>query len=548
MSEGDAWGPGGPSEPLSLGESESEEEPTEEPEEEEEEPEPESEPLEEVGEEERFMGSVYEAMGKGEYAFLPVFGFNESNIAARKYAVKNGFHDDDTVINIREDEPLTIGGRELTWWEEDSIMPKHPYMLVNPLGFASVDPDVHNFRDVFRVSKGDQFVFSDSGGYQLMSMTGEDGGTEAKIVLSRDEHSFTDYRIYPERLIEWQVENADAGATIDFPPYNISGSSNFPEAVEHTPEWKEFFQMRKGKSFDMTQRMATRLSELREEGNEQAEDYIFTPVIHGKPHPTDTQKYLREWHQDMLDASMSSGVKPRGWVLKPEPSRSFGQIAMHLGFASEHLQDADYVHVLMVGGLLQKTLLQYYAMKSDHFVTSDASSYASGGKRRQFDLPKTATRRSVIISSRDEDDDNAAQNPNHLDRYPCRCQVCSTVEKEQGFEFVTDGSGSARSVSLNLHNLQQILNVERTLGALLREDDVQIVETGGEPTGSEFWRYLSTMARDKSVEDLYRAMDYVRLACDEGLDVANETYRIKWELSDGKTIDRGVDSAGNADW
>jgi hypothetical protein len=544
------WGPGSPSEPLSLRERGSEDEQGKEPEESEESLSEQSEADErrqrELREyEERFEGTGRSMLRHGEYAFLPVFGFNESNVAARKYAIKYGFEEDGSVINVRDDEPLEIGGKELTWWEDNSIMPKHPFMLVNPLGFASVDPDVHNFRKVFRVAKGEHFVFSDSGGYQLMSMTGEDGKTEARIVESRDEHSFTDYNVYPERLLEWQVANADAGATIDYPPYNLSGSGSFPDKAEWGPEWLDFYDMRRDKSAGMTERMSTRLREMRDEGNDQAEDYIFMPVIHGKPDPNIPHRLIEKWHRSM-DAA--SEVDPNGWVLKPEPASNFGQIALHLGYANQHLQDADYIHVLMVGGLLQKTLLMYYAKKSDHFVTSDASSYAAGGKRRQFDLPKTATRRSVIISSRDDDEDNAAANPNRLDRYPCRCAVCSTVEQELGFEFVTDGSGSARSVSLNLHNLQQTLNVERTLDALLREDEVTLVETGGEPTGSEFWRYVKTLSSEKPVYDLYRAMDYVRLAVDEGLSVANDTYRIKWEKSDGKSIDRGTDSAGETNW
>lgn len=559
MSEDGAWGPGAPSMPLSRSESDSLPEQGEGPDNGEEPPETESEPPEETEREmpedqseiydyERFEGSGYNAMRLGEYGFLPVFGFNESNIAARKYAVEHGFEEDSTVINVREDEPLMIGGKELTWWEDNSIMPKHPFMLVNPLGFASVDPDVHNFRDVFRVAKGEHFVYSDSGGYQLMSMTGEDGGNEAKIVDTPEEHNFKEYRVYPEELVEWQVQNADAGATIDYPPYNISGKSSFPDAVEWGEEWFDFFEMRMEKSAQMTERMANRLSTLRGDGDEQAQDYIFCPVVHGKPHPNDTHSNVMYWHEAMRESAERGGIEPRGWTLKPEPASNFGQIAMYLAYAAEYLQEADYIHVLMVGGLLQKTLLMYYAMNSDHFVTSDASSYAAGGKRRQFDLPKTATRRAVIISSRDDEDENAATDPTYLDRYPCRCTVCSTVEGELGFEFVTDGSGSARSVSLNLHNLQQTLNVERTLDALLREEDATIVETGGDPTGCEFWRYVKTVAQPKSVRDLYRAMDYVRIAQQEGLEVANSTYKVKWSKTGGVSINRGSGSAANADW
>lgn len=548
--ESSDWGPGTADlsqerrEAREQAESDNDDEEGAEPSESEESPEEQSEAPEQkttLGEfeapEDQAGNSVYDAMRRGEYGFLPVFGFNESNIAARKYARDRGIEDDDTVINQRDDEPLMIGGKELTWWEDESIMPKHPMMLVNPLGFASVDPDVHNFREVFRCEKGNQFVFSDSGGYQIMSMD------EAEIVDSIEDHQFTDYRIYPEELLTWQTQNADAGATIDYPPYNISGDSNFPDKMEYNQEWMDFFVKRKYQSGEMTGRMAARLRELRDEGDAHAEDFIFSPVIHGKPHPDETHKLVSDWHNEMEVSANENGIEPRGWVLKPEPASNFGQIALMLGYAAEHLQDADYIHVLMVGGLLQKALLIYYAKNSDHFVTSDASSYAAGGKRRQFDLPKTATRRSVIISDRDEEDDNAAMNQNKLNRYPCRCAVCSTVENDVGFEFVSEGSGSARSVSLNLHNLHQILTVERTFDALLREEEADIVETHGDPTGCEFWRYLSSMAQDRRIEDLYKAMDYVRIAQEESLEAANDTYRIKWSKQDGSTIDFGGDGA-----
>lgn len=486
-------------------------------------------------------GTVMDAIDEGEYGFLPVFGFNESNIAAKKYQEEHNV--DHGGINV-DDTPMEIGGKELSWWEDESIMPKHPYILVNPMGFTYVKPKFYDFRETFRFRKGDQFLFADSGGYQMMTQE------EAEIVEDKDSVDFKRYKINPEALLDWQVANADAGATLDFPPYNISGDSAFPDAISDTGDWREFFARRKDKSGDMTLRMATRLSELRESGDHQANDFIFAPVIHGKPDASrKTEDLIRDWHMTMRNMAAMADIEPRGWVLKPEPASNFGQVALHLGFAAEYLEDAEYLHILMVGGLLQKTLIQYYAMHSDQFVTSDASSYAAGGKRRQFDLPKTATRRAVIISDRSEEEENAAMNPTRLDRHPCRCQVCSIVGDEVGFEFISEGSGSARSVTLNLHNLQQSLMIERTLDALLREEETQIVETGGEPKGCEFWRYVRSMGRDDRIEDLYRAMDYVRIAIEDGLDAANDVYHIKWQKSNGSTITRGKPgSASEGDW
>lgn len=497
-------------------------------------------------------GTVDDVLSRGEYAFLPVFGFNEGHVAVRRFVERAALDEEDwweedgTEGKMFDDgeEPTRIDGKELSWWEDNSIMPKHPFMLVNPVGFTTADADARDFRDLFRVAKSEQFVFSDSGGYQLMSMD------DARIVDNREEHEFQELDVYPEQLLEWQVHNADAGATIDFPPYNISGDANFPDAVKLTSDWEEFFERRRKKSADMTKRMAGRLRELRGEGDEEALDYIFTPVIHGKPHPKDTHRYVEQWHDEMYYAAENAGVIPRGWVLKPEPSHSFGQIAMHLGYASEWLVDqCDYIHVLMVGGLFQKTLLMYFAQNTDVMVTSDASSYAAGGKRRQFDLPKTARRRSVIITNRTDDErEDATMDAHRLDRYPCRCAVCSTVEREHGFEFVTEGTGSARNATLNLHNLHQALSVEQTLSALLREEDADIAGPGTEPVGSEFWRFMSTLTGEKRLKDLHRAMSYIEMALDEGLAAANTRYRILWDTSGGRTVVPASGSGAETDW
>lgn len=94
---------------------------------------------------------------------------------------------------------------------------------------------------------------------------------------------------------------------------------------------------------------------------------------------------------------------------------------------------------------------------------------------------------------------------------------------------------------MNLHNLHQALNIERTLDALLREQDIEIVETDGKPSNAEFWRLLNTIGQEKRVADLYRAMDYVRLSVEKGLSTAERQYRIYWERDQGVSISR----AGN---
>lgn len=542
------WGPGTPDSPLKRAE------PPQEAIEEEDAQSPSEEDQTSSGAQESRQSDIYEydrgdrrkgasrdLVIPGEYRFLPVFGFNEGFVCTRRYRERTGAFEG---IDDENDEPTTIADKELTWWESNSIMPQHPYVLINPVGFTTANADEDDFRDVFRLGKGEQFVFSDSGGYQIMSMADEG----ADVVDDREEHGFQDLKVHPERLLEWQVRNADAGATLDFPPYNISGDKSFPDAVTHSEDWAEFFAERRDISTDNARRMARRLAELRQTGDNEAEDYMFCPVLQAKPHPVDTHKYVRSWHESIETAINDEGIDADGWVLKPEPAHSLGQIAMWLGYAAEELTDVDYIHVLMVGGLLQKCLLIYYATQTDHFVTSDASSYASGGKRRQFELPMTGRRRSVIITNRDDEegaDDDI--EPTRLDRYPCRCQVCATVEEHHGFEFITGGTGSARNATLNLHNLQQALTIERTFDALLREEDTSIVEQGGKPEGVEFWRLISNMATEKRVNDLYDAMGYVKTAINHDLDEANGRYNIEWDSDIGRTI-RPIRSKDAGDW
>ena len=448
---------------------------------------------------------------QSQYAFLPVLGFNEAQIAKKQHQGE-------------EDVKTSIGGYELSWWTDGSITPKHPYLLVNAVGFTTVNPDAQDFREVLGYGE-DHFVFADSGGYQLMSRD-----ADAQVVRQRDDHDFQDCKIYPERLLEWQVENADAGASLDFAPYNISGDSSTPDAESFSENWRSFFYDQQHWSAKMTARMSSRLQELREQGHEDADDFLFCPVIQGKPFPEDDDPHrlIRQWHTAMLT---SSKVDPDGWVLKPEPNNDPGQIAFWLGYATEELQEADYLHVLMVGSPLGKALLNYYAMLSGQFVTSDSSSYSNGGQYRAYRLIGTAGRQNITISNRDP---VSAK----MENLPCDCRVCSTLEEHEGAEFLTEGTGSDRNAVMNLHNLTVELVVGREIKNRLQDAGKDVVLGDGQQTSHEFWKYIRQVYDSETADDLARAMSYVRVAHDEGLDLANELYRIPWSSENGRTIVR----------
>lgn len=128
------------------------------------------------------------------------------------------------------------------------------------------------------------------------------------------------------------------------------------------------------------------------------------------------------------------------------------------------------------------------------------------------------------------------------DRYPYRCQVCSIVENELGIEFISGNSDCARSASLNLHNLNVQLNIGREIEQLLQRVGLNVVLPDGQPANEKFWSDIERIYDNNQAQDLARPMAYVRLSVEEGLDAANERYRIPWSGEAGNTIEhRGME-------
>ncbi|PHQ43909.1 hypothetical protein Z052_01865 [Halorubrum sp. C191] len=488
-------------------------------------------------------GSVESVLRRGRYTFMPVFGFSIARIAAQRYGSRR---DIDTGLPSTEaDHDYLLDGHEMSWWESDSVMPAHPFALVNPAGgIGGVDLSEHDFRDVFRFERGEQFIFADSGGFQLVTID------DAEMVDDPADHDFNEYRINPERLVEWQVRNADAGSTIDFPPYgNTEGTQNFAAQDEFTREWESQFYDHAVRHREMVERMGHRLQELRDDGADGAAGYLFAPVIQARPHPRadDSHKLAREWWKRAVDGAADAGLqKPRAWTLSPKPATSIGQVAYHLAFAAEYLDDAEYIHVLQVSGEQQLPLLMYYASRTDQMVTSDSTAHTYGAKARRFELPRTARRRFTVLSTRDEEE-NEYLSPTELDFFPCRCPVCTRTQRDRGFDAIASGETSLDSTPIVLHNLQQILDMNRTFDAMLREDESNVT-IGGEPVGTEFWRLLDSFFDEKTLRDLHTALEYVATAFDDGLDAANRRYRVLWNSSGGRTIVPASDSASSTSW
>lgn len=513
---------------------------------------------------------------RGEYAFLPVFAFSASHCLVRQYVEENDLEHVDSLCNPMPEEAHTIDGKIFSWWNDNSLTPRHPFLLINPMDFKALDVESHDLREIYNYERGDQFVYSDSGGYQIMSM-------ESAELVNAQNHDPKNHKVNPERLMDWEIRNADAGASLDFPPYQITTKSSELDAVQFTEEWIDHFHDRKELSADMAGRMAARLNQRRQEGSKMAENFIFAPVIQGKSHPKTDYELMHSWHQSVRDACEAEGVTPRGWTLSPKPALNIGQLAGFLGFTAEYLDDADFIHALMIGGTMRKTLLMYFAMKTDFFVTSDASSHNIGSRFRKMFLPGTAIKKRMFIptegrgseemffkskeeaanskfdidlddlerveSVSEQREENARWKVEHnphgdvLDRFPCRCRVCESIRREYGIEFITHGDTSAHSSVLDLHNLTQMIQVDAEVDAMLRNQSGQIVETDGSPSGNDFWRYMNIHGKEKRLDDLYRAMDFVRVSIDHGIDEAYRRYTIKWVQSNGECLIRGSSPA-----
>lgn len=504
----------------------------------------------------------------GEYAYLPVFAFSAAQNLARRYVDRNGLEHVDSLCDLREDEPYEIDGEIVSWWNDVSLSPKHPYLLINPMDFKALDVEEHSLPQIFGYEKGEQFVYSDSGGYQLMS------SNSARLV-SPDEHNPLEHQIHPESLMDWQIRNADAGASLDMPPYDVSGETPELDAVEYDEEWREHFHERKELSADLAGRMASRLAERRNEGMERADDYIYAPVIQGKFHPESDESLVWDWYESVREACEEQGVFPRGYTLSPKPAQNVGQLAGFLGFAVENMDDVEFLHALMVGGIKRKALLMYFAKKTDFFVTSDSSSHNIGaryhkmflpgiGRRRQYyvDGKHGKTSREIVfeserealnrgfdpaeisrIESRERQREMGGrwkteiEEDGLVDQLPCRCRVCDAVERTYGMEFITEGDSSIHGALLNLHNLIRDFQIDRAVESLIRGEQEPIVRTDGDPSG-RFWNDMGAYLPESSIDDLYLAMDFVRVCVDEGLSEAFRRYSIEWTQTDGRSLTR----------
>ena len=467
----------------------------------------------------------------GEYDYLPVFGFNINHVCTVPYR--------DADADDYEFDSIFIGDKLLSWWERDSITPFHPYLLLNPID--SVKNTNHTaddvpYREIFRLPKGRQLAFCDSGGFQMVSRD------EAGRVDDEEDHYWQDALLHPETVLDWQINNADAGPILDHPPYVTEGESSIFSVDGDVTGWiDDPFYSYLQKTAENAQTMSDHLDSRREEGDMRAEDYKMFGVIQGHTYDPDSISFdplpdcleeddygknesrphwymLERWHKEIKKARDDW----RGWALSPTPCTSPGQIALHLAYAHNNCQEAEWFHVLQVGSAINISLIQFYSMiADDKFVTSDASSHNRGSKYRQFMLPP-GFGSSVKITDRED----------KFERHPCNCKVCETVENEHGFEYIGDGADSKRNATMNLHNLAMQLNSQRIQNSLMRakRDDIlaglKLNRSGDEilKAKTDFWKQMMDATTKSKIKQIYRAMLYLYASMENGMQETHDMW------------------------
>lgn len=464
-------------------------------------------------------------------------------------------------------EARTLGesDKRFTWWEKESLTGQYPYIFINPVIMGDKMHETEDAtRKLLRTKKGEQFVLSDSGGFQMGSRpTGE-------VVDTAEENDWGEAKIHPETLAEWETLNADAGIILDVAPYDVTSKEGRPEKEQEAiqknawgeevevetedetddptfDEWKEkYFYPNMEITAENARRMCNRWEEI------DTSDFQRVGVLQGQPAiENDRHQYelLEEWHE-----AQERVGEYDAFAIKPRPVTSIGNMVFFLSYAADRLQDYDYIHVLQLGNLQGKILAAYYAKLTGQWVTSDAGSWASATLWRQVELPNarkfdshelswpSINSRTVTISPRsDEEREEADKDAVRFDMYPCRCIVCQTARDEHGVEWITEeDSDSYNNAALCLHNLQSILQTEKVLQSLMRAhfdtliDDLTPRDNENvKYFGNDFWHLLSTALSEKKLLSIYNGMQHIRTAYEEGIEVADRKATFDWYINSG---------------
>lgn len=409
-------------------------------------------------------------------------------------------------------DPLQVGDRRLTWWEDSSVVPKHDFMLINPLTWAQSNVVPEDLtRGVLGVDPSEQFVFADSGGFQVKTFD------DTCVVDSEDLHSFERMYIMPEKLLEWQVKNATAGAVLDFPPYVVNANSGGTEGVGGMSR-REWYDRVWSPNLKQSVENARRASVHRQRIG--AEDFLLYNVLHGKI-PYGQQKsadlYLRDWFN-----SVSSVGEFDGWCVGVD-SGNIGKLAMFLGFISENV-DESHLHFLGTSAIPARILLEYWRLYhgEEYAITLDSTGFEVGSQYRSFFNPLVHGEDVMVSSRSSKNEDKVVMNSQMT---PCACGVCSHMEREVGRRWAWEGNTAREGVALNMHNLSLLFCRHRMAKSLVESHGFRLVDewNGGE-TANQAWKIFQRIFSQEVCRELVTTMRFIDRVEEVGFDDAIEDF------------------------
>ncbi len=298
--------------------------------------------------------------------------------------------------------------RKNNFWQEDSLF-KYPYMLIS----AFYGLDHVSIRDKLKIPE-DTFLFSDSGGFQVVTLDGY---------------------VDPKKLIHWQEENSQAGVILDYPPYSATNSAAFGG----TPSL-EFFRKCMKKTCDNSTIMLE---------NKKSEKFKLYGVVQG-----DTFNQAEEWFKEMLKVESNCG-EFGGWALSPKPSEDPIRIAM-MGLLMLKYQIKKPLHILQVSGRAGIFIAALIRKLTGNTVTIDSSTFAVAARYG-----------SIIDPDKIPNLIKVGRSSEHtLKKWLCDCPVCTKLKPDIRKEFPSE-----ILQYLDLHNLYHLIKLTNYADSIV-EDEV----------------------------------------------------------------------------
>jgi hypothetical protein len=453
----------------------------------------------------------------------------------------------------RDDRGYDVGGRALGWWKDEGLMAPHPYMLLNPTTLANRNYHYNAgvARNFIRAKKGDVFILADSGGFQLVN-------SGMQVTDDVNKHDW-DKHIHPERVVEWQVANSDAGTVLDVPVYNRLDTDDNDRAGEHQglltddySEWySDVFESRKLMTKKHSIQADDRLNEI------DYDDFSLVAVLHGMPRQDgkgDLFHSFREWFEAL------DGIRDwDGWSLSSPYEGKVGAVALLLGFSAQYIDDVDFVHVLGQGNVWARIISKLYAQETDTFVTMDGTGFKTGSMFSSMYMPSTYMK-SLRLTDRDGPQPDSRYEKLEAKRMPCGCSVCRHVEDEIGGEELFGRPGTERMVLMDMHNLNHLLRrfymIDSFVEARGRDllDEVTISQGAENAIGatvdpqSEFWRMMLNWYSESKVVEIYYCMDFLLKCIDGDVDEAMSMYHFNTPFFDFIANKSKGDGRGPSIW